>query len=92
MQITNNIHQKDPDAVLDFSIDWTAWLNGDTITASTWDVPDGITEDSSSNDTTGTTIWLSGGTAGEIYELTNHVTTADGRENDATIKVMVNNQ
>lgn len=89
MEVINNIHSKDPDAVLDYSIDWTAWLNGDTISASSWDVPEGIVKDSDTNDTTSATVWLSGGTAGQSYVLTNHITTAAGRENDATLKIMV---
>ena len=54
---------KDPDEVLDYSIDWSTWLDSDTISSSSWTVESGITKDSDSNDTTSTTIWLSGGTA-----------------------------
>lgn len=81
---------KDPDAVLDYSQDWAAWLiDGDTITASTWDVDDGLTKDSDTHDATGCTVWLSGGTVGTIYRLTNRVTTAAGRVDDRTIRVKV---
>ena len=31
---------KDPDAVLDYSVDWSKWLAGDQIETSTWFVSD----------------------------------------------------
>ena len=76
----------DPDAVLDYGCDWTAWLAGDTITASSWTVSGtGLTIDSDSNTTTTTTVWVSGGTDGTNYDLTNHIVTDDGREDDRTL-------
>ncbi len=81
--------RKDSDAVLDYEIDYAAWLGDDTIATSTWDVPTGLIKDSDTNTTTTTTIWLSGGTVGEIYRVTNHIVTAGGREDDRTIKIRV---
>lgn len=81
---------KDPDAILDFSIDWSNWLaTGETISTSTWNVPTGITKDSDTNTSTVTTIWLSGGTVGTTYEIVNHIATDAGREDDRTIKISV---
>ena len=80
---------KDPDAVLDYPMNWADWLDGDTISTSTWTVPDGITKDSDSKTTSATTIWLSGGTAGLDYTLINHIVTAAGREDDRTIIIKV---
>ena len=81
---------KDPDAVLDYAIDWSAWLpEGDTINTSTWTVPVGITADSDTHDGTSTTVWLSGGTSGENYELVNRVVTTGGRTDDRTIYVNI---
>lgn len=82
---------KDPDAVLDYGFNWSDWLGdeGDVLTASSWTVDSGITVDSESNDTTTTTIWLSGGTVGERYSCVNSIETADGREDDRTIEVIV---
>ena len=62
---------------------------GETISTSTWTVPSGITKDSDSGTTTKATIWLSGGTAGEDYDLVNHVVTSSDREDDRTITVAV---
>lgn len=84
------LEPKDPHAVVDYRIDWSRWLrNGDIVLTSEWAVPDGIEMDSESNDTTSTTIWLSGGTAGTNYQLTNRITTAQGRTQDRTITIRV---
>jgi hypothetical protein len=82
---------KDPDAVLDFAVNWATWLaaDSDTISTSTWTVPTGITEDSESETTTVATIWLSGGTAGVKYDLVNEIVTAGGRTANRTIRIHV---
>ena len=80
---------KDPNATLDYTIDWSTWLGADTISTSAWTVPGGITKDSDSNSTTTTTIWLSGGEALAEYSLVNRIVTAGGRTDDRTILVKV---
>ena len=72
-------YSKTPPEILDYGWDWDRWLSGDAIQASTWLVPTGITLVSQTSDATSTTIWLSGGTLGETYTLTNRITTAAGR-------------
>ena len=72
-------YQKAATDVLDYAIDWTAWLAGDTISTSTWTVPTGITKASDSHTTTVCTAFLSGGTAGITYLITNAIVTAAGR-------------
>jgi hypothetical protein len=92
MSSNNNVLEvKDPNGVVDYSIDWSTYLeeDADTIETSTWTVPAGITKDSDSETNTVTTIWLSGGTAGEIYPLLNRITTAGGRTQDQTINIRV---
>lgn len=77
---------KDPDDVLDYQVDWSGRLpTGDTISTSTWIVPAGLTKDSDSTSTKTTTIWLSGGTAGSTYSVTNRVVTTGGRTMDASV-------
>jgi hypothetical protein len=86
---------KDPNAVLDYQIDWSAWLlaaGADTINTSTWTVPTGITKASDTKTTTTTTIWLSGGTAGQSYALTNRIVTTGLRTEDRTIVIIVQDQ
>jgi hypothetical protein len=86
---TPTLAYKDPNDVLDYGVDWSQWLDGDTITASSWSAPIGITIDSESNSTTATTVWLSGGTPHVTYEVVNHITTAAGREADKTLRIKV---
>lgn len=83
---------KDPDAVLDYSIDWEAWLDGDVITGSTWLIGGSgsdMSVDSDSNSNTATTVWLSGGAMGRSYDVTNRIVTSAGRTDDRTICVSV---
>lgn len=82
---------KDPNAVLDYDIDWSAQmtLDADTIASSTWTVPSGITKDSTSNTDTRTKVWLSGGAAGKTYALLNRIVTEGGRTFDRTVKLKV---
>lgn len=80
---------KDPSAVLDYAVDWATWLDEDTISASTWTVPAGITKDSDTFTTTTATVWLSGGTAGSHYTLTNRIVTTGGRTDERSIIIAV---
>lgn len=84
---TSRQFERDPDSVKDYTEDWSDWLpSGDTISDSTWTVVSGdVTIDSDSNTTTTTTVWLSGGTLGTWAKVTNHITTAAGREEDCTL-------
>lgn len=87
--MADNVFVKDPQAVLDYTIDWSRWLGNDTISTSTWTVPEGITKKTDSRTNTTATIWLSGGTAGTRYTLVNHIVTAGEREDDRTIHIDV---
>lgn len=77
---------KDPDAVLDYEWDWSAWLTavGDTIDTATFIPDDGITVDSSSNTATSVVAWVSGGTAGASHDVVCRITTLGGRTDDRT--------
>jgi hypothetical protein len=82
---------KDPNATLDYTVDWAAWLSGvsDTLASVAWTVPAGLTQVAVSNSTTSATIFLSGGTAGNSYDVVCRVTTAasQARINDRTIRI-----
>ncbi len=80
---------KDPNAVLDYSVDWSRWLDGDTIATSVWTVPAGLTKVSDTNTTTKTTAWLSGGAADQSYTVTNRITTTGGRTEDRSFILKV---
>jgi hypothetical protein len=86
-------YEKDPDARLDYGISWSSFLpSGDTIAASSWDVPSGLTSDTPAFTTTATSIWLSGGTNGSFYTVSNTITTAEGRVNSRDFVVWVHTQ
>jgi hypothetical protein len=85
---------KDPDAVLDYSIDWGAeYLGDDLIAGSTWSVdpdePDGVTIAGSDFDATSSTVKAAGGAAGKIYKLINEVTLQSGRVDDRSVVLRV---
>jgi hypothetical protein len=87
------VYVKDKDAVLDYKVDWATWLQAsETISTSTFTVPAGITKDSQSNTTTTATVWLSGGTVGQEYAVINRITTNQGRTDDRTITIRVQEQ
>lgn len=91
---------KDPDANLDYTQDWSAYLaEGDTISSSEWFVADTAATDETpvevgidSYTDTETLVWLSGGTTGTTYIVTNRVTTTGGRIDDRSIKIKVKEQ
>lgn len=83
---------KDPQAVLDFKRDWTSFLAGDTVSASSWAVEGfetDLTVDSDSHTDTTATVWLSGGTHRKKYLLTNTIVTAGARTEQWTAIVHV---
>jgi len=81
---------KDPDAVLDYSVEWSKWLAGDQIATSEWSASDSSLETADDSITaTRTTVWLSGGTVGQLYTVTNRITTAGGRTDERSFMVQV---
>lgn len=86
------LRQKDPNAKLDYTVDWSDWLNGDTLATSTFVVASGLTKESETNNTTTATVWLSGGTNGDSYIITNRITTATGRTEDRSFVILVSDK
>ena len=84
---------KDPDAVLDYSIEWSKWLAGDQIQTSTRTAGDpDLQAANETNTATRTTVWLSGGTAGQSYTVTNHITTVGGCTDERSFTIQVENR
>lgn len=71
---------KDPAEIRTFYMDWAAHLGTQTITASSWTVPAGLTVQASSilQGNNKTSIILSGGTARSEYFVSNQITTSTG--------------
>lgn len=86
--------KKDPDAELDYGVDWGPWLQeGESISTSQWIADEGITimsDPASSVDGGITIVWLSGGTERLLpYTVTNRITTSEGRGDDRSLTIRV---
>lgn len=98
---------KDPDETLDYSVDWSRWLNGASISSVTWSVDDssgvkttitngqtvnGIQRVSSSISGGVTTIHLGLGTANTEYKFYCRITDSTGSIAERVIKLNVKEQ
>lgn len=84
------LEPKTPDEEKDYGIDWRKYVaTGVTIVSSDWTVPSGITKETSSISGLYTLVRLSGGTAGELYELTNVIETSQQEILQREIEVRV---
>lgn len=75
---------KDPDAVVDYAVDWGAdYLNGDSLASSAWQVTpgelNGVAVTAHTFDASVATVKVSGGLAGRVYRLSNLVEMESGR-------------
>jgi hypothetical protein len=79
---------QDPLEVLDYSLDWTIWLAGDTIAASSWVItPAGPTLSGQAQTGAATVCLVAAVTLAGVYRLTNTVTTAQGRTSDRSLTI-----
>lgn len=83
---------KDPAGDLDYSIDYTNWLVGDAIATSTWTAIPTITLHSPSATTTVATTWVSGGIVGNVYVVTNRITSTNSRTDERSIEIEIENK
>jgi hypothetical protein len=82
--------EKDPYAVLDYSLDWTNWMpSGDTITSISVTADSGITIDSTTNTDFIATAYISGGTAGTIYNVEYKIVTTNGLQDSRNFRIKV---
>jgi len=91
MAVEIHLPPKDPHGIIDYTVRWTSWLpSGDIISSSSWSLPDPeIVKVSEANTTTDAIIFLASGTVGQIYDVTNRIVTAGGRQNDQTISILI---
>lgn len=86
---------KDPDEVLDYSIDWgtNRLQTGETIDTSDWSVITGSVviagSPAPSINAGTTTVWLTGGTDGDVCELNNKITTSVGRIYEQLVRLRI---
>ena len=81
---------QDPAETLDHTLDWTSWLGTDTIATSTRSIdPTGpnITSPAATNTGTSATVWVSGVSFGQVYQLRNQIVTAEGRTSERSITI-----
>jgi len=88
---------KDPEAALDYAVDWgLEYLTSDTLIQSDWHVTPveagGVSVVASSFDTAVATVTASGGIAGHMYQLTNHVVLSSGLTDSRSIVLRVENR
>lgn len=78
---------KDPQAKLDYEIDWSNWLDVDeTVATSAWAVVAGdVVIEQTSVGPSSTVVWVSGGTLNTNAQVTCHVVTSEDREDDRTL-------
>ena len=88
--------EKDPYSVLDYSLDWTNWMpSGDTISAIsvTAETISGdstpLAVDSSTNTDYIATAYISGGTAGNIYNIEYKIDTTNGLKDSRNFRIKV---
>ena len=87
--------RKDPDAEKVYGFNWALWLaeTSETISTSVWTVPTGLTSSDETKDDTQTSIKISGGTAGETYEVVNRITTSThGQIEEWTMEFIIEEQ
>jgi hypothetical protein len=85
---------KDPDAVLDYEVDWSAdYLGTDVLSASEWSVspaePTGLAVLEQLFDGGLATVKASGGVAGHVYRLTNQVELESGLRDSRSVVIRV---
>lgn len=85
---------KDPAALLDYAVDWGAdYLTDDTIVTSAWSVdpaePGGLAVTAATTEPALTSAKVSGGIAGRVYRLVNHVVLGSGCEDQRSVVIRV---
>lgn len=85
-----DLHQTPAD-ILDYTIDFTSWLQlvSDTISSVTWTIPAALTASSQSNTTYTATTFLTGGTRGETYRIDCKILTAASPARTKTASITV---
>ncbi|MGM4955687.1 phage fiber-tail adaptor protein [Bradyrhizobium barranii] len=81
---------KSADETADCGLDWSARLaEGDAIEASTFELPHGLVSPKAGNTDKVATVWISGGEAGEGYDVRNRIKTRAGAALEQTIRLKV---
>ena len=79
-------------SVLNIGLNWAEWLETDTITLSEWTADAELTLSRKQNTTTTTSCYVSGGILGKSYQITNKITTLDGKVDTRYVTIVIDNQ
>lgn len=90
----SSIYIKDPEAVVDYTVDWNSgYLDGDSLASSHFTVApsetNGLTVDTETHDGATASVTLAGGVAGHVYRVTNQITTTGGRTDERSLTIRV---
>jgi hypothetical protein len=88
-----SFYLKDPQARVDYAIDWAAYLDGQTIVDSLWAIAPvetgGVAIEDESFEPARTAARLTGGITGHCYNVSNQVTFSDGTTDERSIALRV---
>lgn len=85
--------EKSPTDIEPWTFDWSEDLvSGETITASQFITTSGLTLSGATLSGAQASIWVSGGTSGAVYLVTNRITTSLGRQIDWSFQVTITQQ
>ena len=79
-------------SVLNIGLDWSQWLGADTITTSEWTTDVELTLSRKQNTTTTTACYVAGGILNKVYQITNKITTLDGKVDSRFITIVIDNE
>ena len=79
-------------SVLNIGLNWADWLETDTITLSEWTADADLTLSRQQNTTTTTSCYVSGGILNKTYQITNKITTLDGKVDTRYVTIVIDNQ
>lgn len=79
-------------SVLNIGLNWAEWLGSDTITLSEWTASAELTLSRKQNTTTTTSCYVAGGILNKTYQITNKITTADGKIDTRYVTIVIDNQ
>jgi hypothetical protein len=80
---------KRPSEILDYTVDWSNSLRGETIRQCVFDVPPGLVKLSESAQERTTRLWLAGGVDGACYTISNRIRTNSGRSLEQSIDLPI---
>jgi hypothetical protein len=81
-------YDKHPSDTLELTINWAEWLAGDVLNGSTWYCI-GLTAVDGGYTATTSSVTISGGAVGGIYETRNTITTSAGRTEVRRLRISV---